>query len=1357
MRNLALLATTIAKLDGVSSVAPRITATAIDLDEKVLYLASERSNSDEDSGEVEVEIYKLKDDNLTSEALFTTTAYKWGDKKSAVEPPKEIVDLHVLPETRKLGLFLRGGDIAMMDLDSEEPMIEVEGTVEPGILAASWNPDESALAIVTGEEKLLLMTSSFDTLSEKPITTSEFGQDAPINVGWGSKQTQFHGSLGKAAAQAPTTTIVGASPDDDGLPRISWRGDGAFFVASLFSHENGLNRRTLRVYDREGALQSTAEAVPGLEGVLSWRPSGNLIAGTQRFGGFEGAGVGREGRHDVVFFERNGLRHGEFGLWVGRDAKDGASQDGSSSRKWGYRVKELLWSPDSNVLAVWIEHDEGDAVQLWTTGNYHWYLKQEVWAPTEKEGAPGRFTSVSWHPETATHLILTTYRSVIQRTYIWKTFSSPSAPPKDSGSVAVFDGSQILLTPFRTQNVPPPMSSAQLPLFIPLGDEEKKYGKARPWRMPIHSAFSNLDELLVVLWESGEFAVFDLETRLGPGPGKVMNPQWKWGGNLWEVLSAEGDEVFLPRQVVVLDGWTDGWQQDVVILGMGKEGDVVLVVAPDDKIDMFRKPGEEKKNLQLKSRGNAPGRNGRLVQANAGVIAWQGSSGELFEFDSMSEQFLPASKFPEFSYQAQRVLLDQDDAAIYIGLSSRNKLHISFEDSWRTVSTNATSFTIASGFLIYTTSAHESIYAPLPSLLKLLTSSDDDDPQQEKMKAAVVPEDEGWEKRRVERGSRIVVAVPSSMALVLQMPRGNLETINPRPLVMEVVKQDLDRGNYRKAFFACRKHRIDLNVLVNHNEAKFLKSVKEVVEQIHEVDHINLLLTNIGRGSYTPEKIATLCDAIRGELERVNLVKYINSILTAYVVKSPPDHESALNVLHRLRETDPNVVEDAVKYIIFLADADKLFDVALGMYDFSLVLLIAQFAQKDPREYLPFLRELRALEKYYQRFRIDDHLKRYESALRNLSLAGDERLEDAFAYVEKHQLFESALRLWKGTPHHSKVLELYGDWLFERRDFRQAAVAFIEAKRPPKALIAHEKALEWQELFDLAAELQTSAEDVDAMAYRVADDLISKKRYTEAATVFLDYAKNVRQAIIALVDGNAFSEARRIVRLHSVPELVEEIIHPAALESRSQISEELKEMQDQLRKQRNRLKELRIRKIEEPDAFYNTEDPTLHNVDVMTDVSMAPTTFTRYTVAPSTASRTSKRSSRSKRKLERKVGSGRKGTVDEEEYLLKSVTKLVGRFSITRDLAKNLLPHLFQFTEEHREEGLELQMQISEFEKELQEALDEIWFRPEEDGETWASRMEEIERKKQVNPVDRVTKPDFLAGKDWKIDLYNLS
>jgi elongator complex protein 1 len=180
--------------------------------------------------------------------------------------------------------------------------------------------------------------------------------DAPINVGWGSKQTQFHGSLGKSAAQTPSTSLdhIGSSPDDDQAPRISWRGDGSFFVVSSLSPETPSTprrRRTLRVYDREGALQSTSEPIAGLEHALSWRPSGNLIASTQRFG-FEGGGAGKEGRHDVVFFERNGLRHGEFGLRVaGTKIRD---------NNWDYKVKDVNWSSDSKVLAVWIENQDND-------------------------------------------------------------------------------------------------------------------------------------------------------------------------------------------------------------------------------------------------------------------------------------------------------------------------------------------------------------------------------------------------------------------------------------------------------------------------------------------------------------------------------------------------------------------------------------------------------------------------------------------------------------------------------------------------------------------------------------------------------------------------------------------------------------------------------------------------------------------------------------------------------------------------------------------------------------------------------------------------------------------------------------
>jgi elongator complex protein 1 len=125
-------------------------------------------------------------------------------------------------------------------------------------------------------------------------------------------------------------------------------------------------------------------------------------------------------------------------------------------------------------------------------------------------------------------------------------------------------------------------------------------------------------------------------------------------------------------------------------------------------------------------------------------------------------------------------------------------------------------------------------------------------------------------------------------------------------------------GNYRKAFFACRKHRIDLNVMVTHDQATFTSRLASFVEQVDDVDHINLFLTSLGhaipyqssiivsnmfirRGTQQPQAIASLCDSIRLELERKDISRFVKSILTAYVVKTPPDHEAGLGLLLRLR------------------------------------------------------------------------------------------------------------------------------------------------------------------------------------------------------------------------------------------------------------------------------------------------------------------------------------------------------------------------------------------------------------------------------------------------------------------------
>lgn len=60
------------------------------------------------------------------------------------------------------------------------------------------------------------------------------------------------------------------------------------------------------------------------------------------------------------------------------------------------------------------------------------------------------------------------------------------------------------------------------------------------------------------------------------------------------------------------------------------------------------------------------------------------------------------------------------------------------------------------------------------------------------------------------------------------------------------ILNSISSGNYLKAFAACRKHRIDMNVIVDHDQAAFQNGLSSFVEQVDDVDHINLFLTSLG-------------------------------------------------------------------------------------------------------------------------------------------------------------------------------------------------------------------------------------------------------------------------------------------------------------------------------------------------------------------------------------------------------------------------------------------------------------------------------------------------------------------------------
>lgn len=99
--------------------------------------------------------------------------------------------------------------------------------------------------------------------------------------------------------------------------------------------------------------------------------------------------------------------------------------------------------------------------------------------------------------------------------------------------------------------------------------------------------------------------------------------------------------------------------------------------------------------------------------------------------------------------------------------------------------------------------------------------------------------------RSIERGARLVAVMPSAYAVTLQMPRGNLETVYPRALVLAGIRRSLDGKKYKKAFLACRKHRVDMNILHDHDSSQFLESVSLVVTQFAKAEYIDLFLSQL--------------------------------------------------------------------------------------------------------------------------------------------------------------------------------------------------------------------------------------------------------------------------------------------------------------------------------------------------------------------------------------------------------------------------------------------------------------------------------------------------------------------------------
>uniref|UniRef100_A0A670Z9M0 Elongator complex protein 1 n=1 Tax=Pseudonaja textilis TaxID=8673 RepID=A0A670Z9M0_PSETE len=1111
-----------------------------------------------------------------------------------------IVGLEDLPDVESVCVATAIGDVILCNLNTHQ--LECVGSVDSGLTAMSWSPDQELVLLATGEQTLILMTRDFEPIAERQIHQDDFGEGKFITVGWGKKETQFHGSEGKQAE------ILPALPWDDHKPRISWKGDGQYVAVSDVCP--GTGARKVRVWSRELILQSTSEPIPGLGQALAWKPSGSLIASTQD----------KVNKHDVVFVEQNGLLHGEFTL---------------PFQKGQVKVNELLWNSDSTILAAWVEELESNSssqrkmyVQLWTMGNHHWYLKQSLHFGS-LEGSP-LLVSLVWDQEIPYRLhVLCEQWLYLRYDWQWSTDHSTSGGANDSASVAVIDGDKVLWTAFLHAVVPPPLCTYQLQFFSVVNQV----------------AFSMKSQ-------SGDLAVLDAENKLSIyrlGSMKTM---------LGRFEVKEVPKVQLSYFILLLLSASQTCTLWPFIIYMQRfRGSLCCSIRCHLNESNSEKPV---------------------------AIPWMNNNGS-------------SVRFPTPCMQTELTVIDGEVS----------------KQVWKSwVSSNVTSFSISDEFLLLTTHSHTCQCLPIRNTsLKALQTG---------LGSTSLPNSEIL--RKIERGARIVTVVPQHTKLILQVPRGNLEAIHHRALVLAQVRKWLDSLQFKEAFECMRKLRVNLNLLYDHNPKVFLNHVETFIKQIDSVNYINLFLTELKEEDFTKtmyppldptgvnelhssnnKKINIICDAMRQAMENISATKYCLAILTSHVKKNPPELETALQRIRQLQETVGTIsVEEALKYLLYLVDVSELYDYSLGTYDFDLVIMVAEKSQKDPKEYLPFLNKLKKMEINYQRYSIDKYLKRYPKALYHLSKCGSEHFPEFLNLVVDQTLYNEALKLClPGTQEYKTISYAYGEYLIQKHHAGQAGLIFFRCGAFEKALDAFLISGNWQQALCAAAELCYTEDKLASLARSMAGDQQNDSKCL--ITFFQDY----EEAILLLLEGTAWDEALRIIYKYNRTDILETNFRPSLLEAQKNHLVFLETQKAEFSHHRKRLSVVRELKQQAQNELLGHEASNCPESDLFSDTSSLVTasdTSSKYTHSNS---RISARSSKNRRKAERKKHSLKEGSPLEDVALLEALGEIVRSIDNLKGEIYSILRHLVLYS--YDEQAQELQQAFEDTLHLVESSLLEIW------------------------------------------------
>ncbi|KAJ8678919.1 hypothetical protein QAD02_014706 [Eretmocerus hayati] len=1147
-----------------------------------------------------------------------------------------------------------------------------------GLSAIHISPDQEIVILVTKDGQVIVLNSHFDIVRESSISSADFGEKQFITVGWGKKETQFHGSAGKSAAKA-APTVVGKSDTDDGTVKITWRGDGSMFAISYI--DNAANARRFKVFDRGGILQYTSELVDCLEGNLSWKPSGNLIASTRKL----------PNKYTVAFFEKNGLLHREFSLQV--SLKD-------------VKIKELIWSRDSDVLAIWLEEVNSGkfTIQLWSEKNYHWYLKQTIVYPTENP-----ILHVSWCPHARKDLMILSLKNSTVYAFYWAVSHSRGICSSDKAVVGVIDGDKVLVTCFRDGIVPPPMAQQTIQFkesvnaisFAP-GQNEDLSVSSNDFVVLLSNYKIMLYKNVNESWESQYSCQKTYNVNLVlKNPTTFSNHMihhlcWYKPDTIYFSLSQGAQSYLCEIELLDIDGL------DVILTDTK-----ILCKIPGQIEHIIVSPDSSKVYIVVNSKLYTYNSRDGLMKSNLKIT------------DDSLDRAVVQIEFMKFN-----------EKEVVVALSRKHVLYVDGEQ----VANNITSFFAHSDFLLLTTLQHSLISFRLDAngFAQLRTRDLTIEPWMNGSKE--VHKTQELNIRRVERGSTLIICIPKDEKTILQMPRGNLECIQPRALSLFIIGTLIDQMNYNRAFDLMRKQRIDLNLIYDHNPESFVTNAEKFVNDVKNPSWLSLFLTELKDEDVTrtlyassyPErkasdvgsnKVERTCELLRGIME--NTPKdFVQPILISLVKNQERSGlENALLRIKSMKEKDQDLndspsVQEALKYLLFMVDVNVLYDIALGMYDFELVMFVAQKSQKDPKEYLPYLNGLKQLDENYMKYIVDAKLKRYDSALEHIVKLPD-RFEECLTFVQAHNLYSKALRLYNHkSTEYVTIAASYGQYLLDKSMHKEAGLLFVKGKKLKEALEAFKLANSWKDAIVTAVQLGYSPAQMFELYDELVLQLIPERRYEEAAKILSKYLNRVEDTVAILCEGRLWHDAWVESTCSNRQDLIESHVRPGVQAHAEFLVSQLHQHRTDFEKYRMRLSVVRAeaaaRKARElaGEAQINSDDENHHQDlgDLISDTT---------SIAGSTVSKSSRssgrtyRSSKNRRKHERKMHSIKEGSVYEDLALIRALHQLATQAYSYRDEARSMSEMLLLINQDQL--AAELNEVLDDFLTYIRKSKRDIW------------------------------------------------